>query len=50
VFGIEREAAKEELRRLVAREVLVRTGERRGTRYSRGPRFDAWVAETAKHP
>lgn len=50
VFGIEREAAKDELRRLVAREVLLRTGERRGTRYSRGPQFDAWVTETAKHP
>lgn len=50
VFGIERDAAKEALRQLVAREVLVRTGNRRGTRYSRGPRFDAWAAEAAKHP
>jgi Fic family protein len=50
VFGVERHAAKAELRELVRRGVLLRAGERRGTSYSRGPEFDAWLDAAAKRP
>lgn len=50
VFGVQREHAKAALGDLVQRGVLMRSGERRGTRYSPGPELDAWVASTAKRP
>ena len=50
VFGVERDVAKARLQDLVARGVLIRTGERRGTRYHPGSQFDAWEASSAKAP
>jgi hypothetical protein len=50
IFGVERHAAKSELRELVRKGVLLRSGERRGTSYSRGAGFDAWLEESAKRP
>jgi ATP-dependent DNA helicase RecG len=49
LFNVERRAAITALAGLVDRGVLVRTGERRGARYSAGPEFDRWV-EAAKRP
>jgi ATP-dependent DNA helicase RecG len=49
LFNVERRAAITALAGLVDRGVLVRTGERRGARYSAGPEFDRWV-DAAKRP
>lgn len=38
-FGVDREEAKRALADLVSKEVLVGTGEKRGARYHRGPRW-----------
>jgi len=50
VFGVDRTGAKSELRTLVASSVLVRTGERRGTKYLPGTGFESWLAGGAKRP
>jgi len=42
-FGVDRHAALAALSELVAQDVLVRDGERRGTRYRPGPDWDAWA-------
>ena len=42
-FGADRQAALAELGTLVAAGVLVREGQRRGTRYLPGPRWERWA-------
>jgi predicted transcriptional regulator len=42
-FGVDRREATATLNRLVNDGVVVRVGERRGTRYQPGPRWEAWV-------
>jgi ATP-dependent DNA helicase RecG len=49
VFKVERRAAITALSELVEQGVLVRTGERRGARYTAGPELDRWV-DAAKRP
>lgn len=49
VFKVERRAAITALAALVEQGVLVRSGERRGVRYTAGPKLDLWVS-TAKRP
>lgn len=49
VFKVERRAAITALAALVEQGVLVRSGERRGARYTAGPELDRWVS-TAKRP
>lgn len=49
VFGASRAEAKAALSDLVERGVLLRSGERRGTRYSAGPGLNAW-SPPAKEP
>lgn len=50
VFGVDRAAAKADLRALTTSGVLIRTGERRGTKYLPGAGFDSWVRGGAKRP
>jgi len=42
-FGVGRHEATGALNRLVDEGIVVKVGERRGTRYQPGPRWDAWV-------
>ena len=45
-FGVDRRSALAALTELMARDIVVRTGERRGTRYRPGPRWAAWANGT----
>ena len=47
-FGTDRQAALAELSALVAQGVLVREGERRGTRYHPGPAWPRWAKPAQK--
>jgi ATP-dependent DNA helicase RecG len=48
VFGVDRYAASKALAQLTLSRVLRQEGERRGTRYRPGPRWDAWVSGEAR--
>ncbi len=43
--GVDRSAALQALADLARRGILVREGERRGTRYRPGPTWESWVGE-----
>lgn len=43
--GVDRRVALAEMKDLVRRSVLVREGEKRGSRYRPGPRWDEWLHE-----
>ncbi len=50
VFGVDRSAAKADLRRLVALQILDRLGERRATKYVPGKEFARWLEAGANRP